>query len=187
MAEGVIELKEDDFHIVETMLYFMYTFDYDESRKDTGQVSPMLFHVQVYGTADKYGVMPLRSVAKVMFNKAVRTCWDMDDFARVIAEVYSSTPSTDRGLRDIVVEVAHEHIEALLKKVDFRVVLEETAGFAADVTQLMVQKIRSSTNTMYQCPSCKKQWQAVLSSQSRGHHCLQCGHYDIDWNDHSIG
>jgi len=137
----VIELKEDDFRVVEAMLHFMYRFDYDGSGNDQGRVSPMLFNVQVYGIADKYGILALKSVAKEKFDKAVRTCWDMDDFAHVITEIYSSTPSTDRGLRDTVVDVAltdrglrdtvvdvaHEHIRALLEKDDFRGVLEETA------------------------------------------------------------
>lgn len=123
----MIELKEDDFRVVEAMLHFMYRFDYDGSGNDQGRVSPMLFNVQVYGIADKYGILALKSVAKEKFDKAVRTCWDMDDFAHVITEIYSSTPSTDRGLRDTVVDVAHEHIRALLEKDDFRGVLEETA------------------------------------------------------------
>lgn len=181
----MVELKEDDFRVVEAMLHFMYRFDYDGSGNDQGRVSPMLFNVQVYGIADKYGILALKSVAKEKFDKAVRTCWDMDDFAHVITEIYSSTPPTDRGLRGIVVDVAHEHIRALLEKDDFRGVLEETAGFAADVTQLMAQEAISPTVRKYRCPNCANQWEAVLSSKST-FFCLRCSSSRSDWDNHII-
>jgi hypothetical protein len=164
------------------MLHFMYRFDYDGSGNDQGRVSPMLFNVKVYGIADKYEIWALQLLAEKKFAKAVRTCWDMDDFAHVVSEIYSSTPSTDRGLRDIVVDIAHENIEALLEKDDFLGVLEGTAGFAADVTQLLAQKKRLS-NRKYKCPYCANEWEAVLSS-GRTYYCLLCGQARSDWQNH---
>lgn len=122
------------------MLRFMYTFDYDGSGNDHERVSPMIFNAEVYSIADKYGVEALKTRAKEKFDKAVWTCWDMDDFPRAITEVYSSTPSTDRGLRDAVVEITFQNINTLLKKPDFQDVLEDTVGFAADVTKIMAQR-----------------------------------------------
>lgn len=123
------------------MLHFMYAFDYDGSGNDHERVSPMVFNAEVYSIADKYGILILKVRAKEKFDKAVNTCWDMDDFAHAITEVYSSTPSMDRGLRDAVTKVAHKHISTLLKEDDFLGVLEEIGGFAADVTQLMAQDV----------------------------------------------
>lgn len=122
------------------MLRFMYAFDYDGSGNDQERVSPMIFNAEVYSIADKYDVQALKIRAKEKFDKAVWTCWDMDDFPRAITEVYSSTPSTDKGLRDALVEIAFQNINALLKKPDFQDVLEDTAGFAAGLTTVLAQR-----------------------------------------------
>lgn len=135
----MIELKEDSVRTVEAMLRFMYTFDCDGSGNDQERVSPMIFNAEVYSIADKYGVQALKTRSKEKFDKAVKTCWDMDDFARAITEVYSSTPSTDRGLRDTVAHTVVENIQGLLTKPDFQDVLEDTVGFGADVTKILAQ------------------------------------------------
>ncbi|KAI9784670.1 MAG: hypothetical protein M1816_000786 [Peltula sp. TS41687] len=190
-AEGVIDLPEDDVAVVEAMLRFLYTADYDAAaggaapvdrssrseqagsgsnkrRRTTREpsraltvtttastststttsttstpavtiVSPMLFHIRVYVTAEKYDIQPLKKLAKYKFANAIRTCWDMDDFPHAVAEVYSgeNLPAADRGLRDILVDVVHDHLEELLKKRGFLDVLEGTLGFAADAVRVI--------------------------------------------------
>src|SRR5207248_1655097 len=108
-----------------------------------------LSNVRVYSIAEKYGVLALKQKAKKKFKEAVSVGWNMDDFPRVISETYSSTPSNDRGLRDVVAEATHKHINALLKKENFRDVLEDSTGFAAEVTQLL-----ASDRKKYKCPNC---------------------------------
>jgi len=124
---------------VEAMLQFVYTFDYDASGGAEGSASPMVFNVKVYSIADKYDVPALKSKARQKFETAVETCWNMDDFPDAVAEVYKSTLSVDRGLRNVVVNAACKHIGQLLSKQTFRNVLEETAGFASDMVQLLAK------------------------------------------------
>ncbi|KAH0541720.1 hypothetical protein FGG08_003812 [Glutinoglossum americanum] len=152
-VDGVIELKEDDASVVKAMLHFLYRFDYDGSGNDQGRVSPMFFNSRVYSIADKYDVPALRLLAKEKFEEAVGTCWNMDDFVHVIPEVYDSTPPTDRGLRDIVVKVTHEHIKTLLEKKEFQYAIEETVGFAADIIRLMAGG-GNLVRRKYECPNC---------------------------------
>jgi len=78
----------------------------------------------------------------------------MNNFAHCITEIYSSTSSTDQVLRDTVVEIAYEHIKALLEKNNFRSVLEKTAEFATDVIQLMTQSNNSFLKE-YNCSNCE--------------------------------
>lgn len=179
-SDGVIELKGDDPRVVEAMLQFMYMFEYNGS--DQGRISPMLFNVRVYSLADKYGVSALKLRAKEKFEAAAKACWDLDDFPHVISEVYRSTPPTDRGLRDIVVRVAHEHIDVLSQKSSFRRALGETAGFAADVNHHLVRRQLPDLKR-YKCPSCGHTWQAVLPCGGP-YCCLHCGNRRSDWNDH---
>jgi speckle-type POZ protein len=165
------------------MIYFMYTFDYDGSGINKERASPMIFNVEVYSIADKYGVLALKSRAKEKFDRIVKTCWDIDDFAHAITEVYSSTPSTDRGLRDTVIEVARNNISTLLEKKDFRSVLEETVGFAADVTQLMNRNQKRSF-VKFVCPSCGEDWEAFPKRSMT--YCPCCGHYRSDWDNYAV-
>jgi speckle-type POZ protein len=156
----------------------MYSFDYDASGSDQARASPMIFNAKMYSIADKYDVMALKSQAKEKFEKAANSCWDMEDFPPAISEVYSSTPVTDRELRGLVVEISCTHIDALLVKQDFRNVLEETVGFAADVTQLIAPGFKE-----YECPDCTNRWKAVLSGGST-YYCVCCGRSRADWEQY---
>ncbi|KAM5432313.1 hypothetical protein McanMca71_007888 [Microsporum canis] len=135
-AENVVDLSKDDPATIEAMVRFMYEADYDGSGSNRGRISPMLFNARVYEVAEKYSILHLKERAKTKFKDAVRTCWDMDDFSPAIKEVYTNTPSIDRGLRDIISQTAFQNIESLLRKDDFQSVLVEYPGFSADVVRL---------------------------------------------------
>jgi speckle-type POZ protein len=170
------------------MLNFMYLFDYNASSGDQARASPMIFNAKVYSIADKYDVMALKSQAKEKFEKAAKSCWNMEDFPPAISEVYSSTPATDRGLRGLVVEISCTHIDALLARQDFRNVLEETVGFAADVTQFMaadVTQLLASNFKEYKCPNCGNHWKAVLSGGST-YYCVRCGGSRANWEQYVV-
>lgn len=103
------------------MINFMYGFDYDGCR---GDFSSMLFNAKLYVVADKYGVHELRRQTKDKFDRAASVGWDDSEFPRVIEEVYSATHFTVMELRDVLLNVSHEHISALLLQKDFLHVLE---------------------------------------------------------------
>lgn len=137
----MITLKEDDVHAVEAMLRFLYGSGYDVvNTDDPTHLTPILFHIRVYAIADKYDIPTLKLRAQEKFNNVIMNFLKTDEFARVIAEIYSTTVPTDRGLRDKVVELAYVYRRELLDKKSFVHVLEETAGFAADLVQYMVRK-----------------------------------------------
>ncbi|OXV11874.1 hypothetical protein Egran_00364 [Elaphomyces granulatus] len=177
---NAVDLKEDDARAVEAMIHFMYGFDYDSSGSSLGRISPMLFNAMVYKVADKYGVPALKHLAQQKFDSAVTACWNMDDFPHVIAEVYTTTVESDKGLRDRVVSVSYNNIQSLFLKEDFIRVLNDTPSFAADVLQLLVEK---PSTKRYTCPSCSKQWEANLSNDVT-YYCLHCGSRRSDWKNY---
>ncbi|OJD23475.1 hypothetical protein ACJ73_05172 [Blastomyces percursus] len=168
VTENSIDLMDDDPRTIEAMIHFMYGFDYDSSGNSRGRISPMLFNARVYGVAEKYGVSHLKQEAKAKFEDAVRTCWDMDDFPPVIMEVYTSTISTDRGLRDVLVDTAYTHVDSLLQKDPFLFILGACAGFSADVLQLLARK---PSLTKYKCPNCSGTWEGNLPRANQSYSC----------------
>ena len=166
------------------MIHFMYGFDYDSSGGDHSRVSPMLFNVNVYQVADKYGVLKLKQRAKEKFEKIIEACWGMDDFPLTITEAYSSTPKTDRGLRDPLIRTALKHIEHLQKTEDFVQVLEETVGFSADIFQYSISQSTNPSLTKYRCWNCDNQWQ--LENSVSLVYCPTCGYSKSNWKPNIV-
>ena len=137
---------------------------------------------------DKYEVLELKSKAKTKFKKAVETCWDMDDFPDAIIEVYRSTMNSDRGLRDIVVDVACKHITELLRKPGFVQVLDDTVGFGSDLSKLQARipkKAKKTSDRKFRCPGCSEYWKSVNISRSQ-YRCPYCGSQRSDWNSYVV-
>jgi hypothetical protein len=153
----------------------MYRFDYDSG---SGAVSPMVFDARVYTVAEKYGVTALLQYAKKKFENTVQACWNMDDFSRVIAEVYTGN-SAPFDLREVLANVSSQHIGELLQKDDFQQVLADATGFAADVVQLL-----APDTVKYSCPCCDNQWEGPAEAGS--YYCMFCGSYRSDWRSYLI-
>ena len=87
---------------------------------------PALFSsVRVYAIADKYNVPFLKDLAKHRFDIWARWNWACADFLAIIREVFSSTPSSDRGLRDIVFVIVADHPDFFVHKDEFRDLVED--------------------------------------------------------------
>ncbi|KND89229.1 Kelch repeat and BTB domain-containing protein 4 [Tolypocladium ophioglossoides CBS 100239] len=168
--ESLVELKEVDESVVEAMLRFMYHFDYS----NINGASTMIFNAQVYGIAERYIIPSLKEHSAEKFRTAVSSGWNMGDFPLAIAEAYLSTPEGDRGLRDVVVEVCHMHIDSLIENHAFCQVLRETVGFAADMVIF-----RCGQRKAYRCPSCSHLIHDDISKGS--YHCTKCGERRSNW------
>ena len=168
------------------MVHFMYGFDYDSSGSQHGRISPMLFSIRVYNIADKFVVPQLKQLAKKRFETIVKTCWQMEDFPAAIAEAYNCTPKTDRGLRDPLVKSSHENIATLLENDDFQTVLEEVAGFAANLAQCLAQKTNGPMMRMYRCPGCAGNWSVENNSSREVHYCPFCRKSCGDWSEYIV-
>lgn len=158
------------------MLHFMYGFEYDSSGNDVSRMSPMLFNVKVYQVADKYFVPQLKQRAKDKFEQIARTCWQMDDFPVAIAEAYRCTQKHDRGLRELLVQISQDHIGELVKSESFRSVLEEIAGFAADLALTLSWGESPKASCKYSCSQCSRTW-SWYNPEGVFRYCPFCGRY----------
>jgi hypothetical protein len=101
-----IDLEEDDLSMVELLVKFSYTFDYDNTPTNT-EMSPIGLHARVYTIADKYEVLALKSIAVARFKQVLIDCFDyaevMVEATRDLAE-FLPPPTCDTTLHDLVVE-----------------------------------------------------------------------------------
>ena len=116
----------------------MYTFGYDDYSDDYSKYldlasNSLLINVKVYALADKYNVQPLKELAKVKFQKALDTQYEHESFPGAIVAVYSTTPSSDRGLRDAVVSQVGSIRSELKTRREFLDVVKSVGDFAVDL------------------------------------------------------
>lgn len=101
------------------MLRFLYTCSYPGCDKGS---SDAVVNVLVYSAADYYGIKSLKTLAKDKFQKAMtlKAAFDADSFSGVITQIYSTTPSSDRGLRDCAKVLMRAHKNSLRTNQAFR-------------------------------------------------------------------
>ncbi|KAH8754523.1 hypothetical protein F5883DRAFT_183798 [Diaporthe sp. PMI_573] len=137
-CDGVISLPDDEPSVVDIMIQYFYRLDYrhpididrlpqlsedqaskclhsppTESQDNDIRSSDLLLHAKVYALAEKYAVNGLKGLALAKFKTLASLCWATSDFLDAVSETYNSTIDTDRGLRDVVLEVISAHHELL--------------------------------------------------------------------------
>ncbi|KAF2107103.1 hypothetical protein BDV96DRAFT_309347 [Lophiotrema nucula] len=79
-----------------------------------GCAEQLLLHAKMYAVADKYQVVGLKDLAKEKFERACKQFWNSEDHFITAAEhVFSSTPDSDKGLRDIITSTLASHPELI--------------------------------------------------------------------------
>jgi hypothetical protein len=95
--------------------------------------SSLLGNVQVYSLADKYNIPRLKGLAKAKFMAQAHQLLSVDHYPDIIREIYESTPSSDRGLRDAVTLACVENIRTLIPEPVFSAVLKDVGDFGFDL------------------------------------------------------
>ena len=95
--------------------------------------SRMMNNVLVYAIAEKYDISELKDLAKHKFRTQTSAAWPLDDFHAVTEAVFSTTPETDTGLRQIVMDICGEHSEDILRDKESRLMFFENKAIAAVV------------------------------------------------------
>ncbi|KAI0584083.1 Kelch repeat and BTB domain-containing protein 1 [Pyrenophora tritici-repentis] len=72
---------------------------------------PLTIHATMYALADKYQVAGLGGVAKAKFEETLHHHSNSVDFINAVQIAYSSTPDSNRGLRDTVVRAFRVHFQ----------------------------------------------------------------------------
>ena len=144
------------------MLQYLYTLDYSTehlsdcmyekgedgllggSNKPLGQgpCPQLVFDISVYRMGDKYGIHGLKGMASEKFADTLKryakqpfSSISVPALATVIKSTYESTPDSDKGLRNHVLEFAKRHLKHLLALEEFKMVLAEIPEFSYQLLQ----------------------------------------------------
>ncbi|TVY28203.1 hypothetical protein LHYA1_G003352 [Lachnellula hyalina] len=99
----------------------------------TTDVPSLLNNVLVYAIAEKYGIAELKELAKSKFQGQAGSLLSAREFPEIIRELYRSTPSSDRGLRDIVSQVCAQHGRTIVDSPDLSDIILEVGEFGLDL------------------------------------------------------
>jgi hypothetical protein len=90
----------------------------------------------MYEIADKYDVLGLKDLVKEKSTRACQNFLDDPAFAKAAYHAFSSTPDHDKGLRNIISKTIADHMEALVKKPEIEVLLDEFNGLATGLLKM---------------------------------------------------
>lgn len=122
-AEEIDINKEEFFEADETLVQNDEKLFQDEklSQEDIKSFSS----VRTYAIAEKYGIEPLKDLARDIFKVWMEENWSTDNCPEVVSEAFETTPAQDSGLRDIIANVVGRHIPELVGNAKWQAVLSE--------------------------------------------------------------
>jgi hypothetical protein len=112
----------------------------DQNQRRKNVASSLRLNARVYAIADKYGTGGLKSLAQHKFEVRLHEIDLETDVFAVINEVYSSTPDSDRGLRDFIVAKMYSEIQFWVMQEAFLDCFHHSSDFCKDLFQYTVRK-----------------------------------------------
>lgn len=98
-------------------------------------------HPRVYAIADLLGLEGLKKLCVARFESQLEQHWISDTFCNAVREVYATTYSNDRAMRDPIVRISQMYLEDLHSRPDFVKLSKEIAEFSGDlVTEILAQR-----------------------------------------------
>lgn len=140
----------------------------------------------VYALADKYGVTDLKEKAARHFDEMLGHGELSLDIFDIVREVYSTTQSHDRGLRDIVIAKVHSEIQHWTGEMVFMETLASEGEFCADLLHYTVKQdmkhyeaaLATIEHPGY-CETCSatlivKKWMSKRKNLTTKTYCARC-------------
>ncbi|KAI7103774.1 hypothetical protein KC340_g7823 [Hortaea werneckii] len=214
-ATGTIELQStadpdaakedpslDDPAAVKLMIDFLYLHDYANVRTylnspyppktlsrdafilSTGDAGAIM-HAKVYALGSKYQIPSLQSASLKKFEEAANLVWATDEFVHAVHLVHSTTPDSDKGLRDITARVILEHDNELCNKPAMEAVIKSFDGLAYNLMKEQTKRPKKTKGP--KCLTCGNVRVQVCGSNRRyqnycGRSFVCCDCYDKDQN-----
>lgn len=142
---GEIDLSDNEFHLVQRLMGFFYSFDYsaytaEEEQNESSSVSSSSnfdLHAEMYAIANKYQVPSLAQIALQKYTEQMYKDCSLGDFLGSISKIYELTPAHHRELRDVAVERTRRYMGKIQtddqNRRTFRRVVQDVPDYAADL------------------------------------------------------
>lgn len=121
------------------MVDFFYTGDYAEEseEEDTGEdaIPVLSVHVAMFALADKYDIEELTVLSAKKYSENLTKNPDVSNFLLSISEVYNSTRTSSRGLRDRALAFARERLPGFLTSLDAKERFDEVTADTPEFTK----------------------------------------------------
>lgn len=140
--ESAITLSEDEPNGVKAMFFFLYDQKYTHVHDNA--FDDLLFHVEVYKTADKYGIPALMKVVAKELSKIVNTKWNDPLFPQAVLEGYG-LPDYDgaNGLCNGMQIACERNIDALRANKNFMTMLHHVPLLGARLTAFTIDQFQA--------------------------------------------
>jgi hypothetical protein len=121
--------------------------------------------VRVYAIADKYDMPHLKDLAQKRFSNWAENNWACHDFSAIAREVFETTPTSDRGLRDVVIRLAAMHADDLIRKENFRNLIEDVGELGLNVLCQLLKRHSEEKSGLKARVKASEAETAVLNSE----------------------
>lgn len=161
------------------MISYLYKLKYDDEKVtsqrhgDIHYVSPLDTNVKMYATGEKYGIEGLKLLALEKFEAAFdsivfdpEAATNLGQFLQVLPKVYSSTPDTDDGLRQLAVMLPltrQNSYKSLTDLPEFKSTIFQTPEFALRLISKTVPLVREG-----RCRNCSARMMANADNRCSG-------------------
>lgn len=120
------------------MLDYLYTLEYTDDRVTTSPFMNLAVHVLVYGIADKYSIAGLKDLAmekmedSLGFPGHLATADGTRELLVTIELAWTSTPASDKGMREPILKYCKKYLDLLLEMEAFKAAMVEIPDMAYD-------------------------------------------------------
>ena len=102
--------------------------------------SQLLLHAKLYEVADKYDILELKELVITKFTLVCSEHWSSELFAPAAYHVFSTTPESDKGLRDVVTRTIADNM-SILGSPAVGALLNEFNGFAVSLLTMRAKEL----------------------------------------------
>lgn len=159
------------------MICHIYDLLYDQYLYPAPPITDLMFHVNVFATADKYDVPSLRALVVLKFTQLMNQKWSVSqvEFCTVIQRLCGPDAASfaDRSLQASAASFCSEHITDLIKLDPFVSMLEEGEPFAGHLLTAVLRGKASCVMETFVCSRCKSVSEDDIK-RNIGQTCISC-------------
>ncbi|CAG5181638.1 uncharacterized protein ALTATR162_LOCUS9784 [Alternaria atra] len=115
---GVIQMGHVPHLKLKRIVSFLYNANYNDDLPDRADISPLQLHAQMFSLADQYDISNLDTLAAEKYLSKCTLSWAPLEFLTSIPNIYTTTPSSVRRLRDIACMIIQKHLPKMLSNKD---------------------------------------------------------------------